>query len=81
MNKNKKKKERITYYDDGRSFADMSGVQGGFRSTFGKGTTSRPKDIWNTYWMAVRMMVKPMFVTIGFLCLIFAVAYIFFSLI
>lgn len=70
--KDKKKKEKITYIDDGRSFADMSNVTGGF-GKFGKGTTSSFKDIWETYWMAVKMMFKPMLVVIGFLCVIFGI--------
>ena len=71
--KEKKKKEKITYIDDGRSFADMSNVSGGF-GKFGPGTTSSLKDIWETYWMAVKMMFKPMLVVIGFLCVIFGIA-------
>ena len=77
--KGKKKKEKITYIDDGRSFADMSGVTGGFNFS-SKGTTSSPKEIWETYWMAVKMMFKPMLVVIGFLCAIFLAAYIMFSI-
>ena len=68
--KPKKKKEKITYIDDGRSFADMSGVTGGMRFSK-KGTTSSPKEIWATYCMAVKMMFKPMLVVIAFLCIIF----------
>ena len=71
--KEKKKKEKITYIDDGRSFADMSNVTGGF-GRFGTGTTSSFKDIWETYWSAVKMMFKPMLVVIGFLCVIFGIA-------
>ena len=71
--KGRKKKEKITYIDDGRSFADMSNVSGGF-GKFGPGTTSSLKDIWETYWMAVKMMFKPMLVVIGFLCVIFGIA-------
>ena len=77
-NKEKKKKEKITYIDDGRSFADMSGVTGSFNFA-SKGTTSTPREIWETYWMAVKMMFKPMLVVIGFLCAIFLFAYIVFS--
>ena len=77
----KKKKEKITYIDDGRSFADLSGVQGlggGFK--FSKtGTTSSPKEIWQTYWDAVKFMFKPMLVVIGFLCVLYLLAYIAFT--
>ena len=77
----KKKKEKITYIDDGRSFADLSNVHGlGGDMKFSKtGTTSSPKDIWNTYWAAVRFMFKPMLVVIGFLCALFGLAYIAFT--
>ena len=71
--KEKKKKEKITYIDDGRSFADMSGVQGGFRFAK-KGTTASPSEIWETYVSAVKMCFKPMLVVIGFLCAIFGIA-------
>ena len=72
----KKNKEKITYIDDGRSFADLSNVQGiGGGMKFSKmGTTSSPKDIWDTYWAAVRFMFKPMLVVIGFLCVIYGLA-------
>ena len=69
----KKKKEKIKYIDDGRSFADMSGVTGGMNFS-SKGTTSSFKDIWSTYWGAVRMMFRPMLVVIGFLCVIYGLA-------
>lgn len=82
MAKEKKKKEKITYIDDGRSFADLSNVHGlGDGMKFSKmGTTSSPKDIWDTYWAAVRFMFKPMLVVIGFLCVLFGLAYIAFAL-
>ena len=78
----KKKKEKITYIDDGRSFADLSDVHGmGGDFKFSKtGTTSSPKEIWNTYWSAVKFMFKPMLVVVGFLCVLFALATIAFTL-
>ena len=69
----KKKKKKITYIDDGRTIADMSGVSGGMRWTK-QGTSSSPKEIWRTYWSAVRMMFRPMLVVIGFLVAIFGIA-------
>lgn len=78
----KKKKEKITYIDDGRSFADLSNVHGmGGDFKFSKtGTTSSPKEIWNTYWSAMKFMFKPMLVVIGFLCALFLLATIAFTL-
>ena len=72
MSEKKKKKEKITYIDDGRTLADMSGVSGGMQWTK-QGTTSSVKDIWNTYWSAVKMMLKPMLVVIGFLVAVFGI--------
>ena len=64
--KKKEKKEKVIYIDDGRTIADMSDVTGG-RAWKKRGTVSSVKDIWRTYWSAVRMMFKPMLVVIGFL--------------
>lgn len=70
----KKKKEKITYIDDGRTIADMSNVSGSGMEWTKQGTTSSPKEIWDTYWSAVKMMFKPMLVVVGFLCVIFGIA-------
>lgn len=68
-----KKKEKITYIDDGRTLADMSGVTGG-RLTRKPGTPRpRAKDAWNTYWNAVRMMFLPMLAFMGGICIIFGI--------
>ncbi len=79
MGKKKEKKEKITYIDDGRTIADMSGVKGEMDWTR-KGTTSSVKDIWRTYWSAVRMMFKPMLVVVGFITAVFLIAYLIFWL-
>ena len=79
--KEKKKKEKITYIDDGRTIADMSGVSGSGMEWTKQGTTSSPKEIWDTYWSAVKMMFKPMLVVVGFLCTIFGIAALLFWII
>lgn len=79
MKTEKKKKEKVTYVDDGRRLSDMSGVRGGFDFAR-KGTTSSAKDIGATYWAAVRMMFKPMLVVIGFLCAVYGIAALIFYL-
>ena len=76
----KNKKEKITYVDDGRTIADMSGISGNRNNWTKRGTTSSPKEIWNTYWGAVKMMFKPMLVTIGFLCVAFLIVSLIFWL-
>lgn len=79
MKKDKQKKEKITYIDDGRTIADMSGVTGGSNWTK-QGTSSSFKDIWRTYWSAVRMMIKPTLVVVGFLLAAFLIVSIIFWL-
>ena len=82
---NKKKKEKITYIDDGRTVADMSAFDKGRRASSdadkrsGKsprllpGSHSSMKEQAQTYFAAVRMMFLPMLVVIGILTLAFLV--------
>lgn len=69
----RKKKEKVTYIDDGRTISDMSGVRGGFDFAK-KGTTSSVRDILRTYWAATKMMFRPMLVVLGFLLVIYGIA-------
>ena len=92
MSKNKKKREKVVWIDDGRTIADMSNLP-----TRGLGRSlsdARPKkemsetekqfyrsrptwcDHISTYFAAVRMMILPMLVTIGILTLAFLIFYI-----
>lgn len=71
--KKKQKKEKIVWIDDGRSLADMSDVRS--HRILREGTTSSPKDIWNTYWNAVKMMFKPMLIFIAGMALVFLLIY------
>ncbi len=71
-----KKKDKIRYVDDGRTLADMSGISSprqGKRAP----TAPRPdpKEVWKTYWSAVRMMVKPMLIVLTVLAIVYMVAY------
>ncbi len=79
MSKKKTKKEKITYIDDGRTIADMSGLDDRMRWAK-RGTSSHWKDIWHTYWSAVKMMVAPMLVVIGFLALAYLIMWLLFWL-
>ncbi len=78
----KKKKEKITYIDDGRTIADMSGVKSGPRLGDRNPYRPRPKakDVWKTYWAAVKMMLTPMLVVIVGLCVIYMIVYFIFLL-
>ena len=71
-----KKKEKITYIDDGRSIADMSSVSGGFNMSKSH-TSSNIRDVWNTYWMATKMMLLPTVAAVGLI----VVAYLIISFI
>lgn len=73
-----KKKEKITYIDDGRTIADMSGISAGSRLNDRNPYRPAPKfkDVWKTYWNAVRMMVKPMLVVIAAMAVVYLLAYL-----
>ena len=67
--KNSKKKEKIKYIDDGRTIADMSGTSRA-NPLLGNSSLSSPRgtrrastrEIWQTYWAAVKTMFFPMLV-------------------
>ena len=60
----KKKKEKVVYYDDNSTIADMSAVnKNGQKQPVQQQKTVRPrsafKEKWQTYWTAVKMMLVP----------------------
>ena len=76
----KKKKEKITYVDDGSTLADMSGLRGNtplrrpLQPSYGKQKrepATRAGAIWQTYIAAVRTMIGPMLVVLGGVSVIF----------
>lgn len=77
-----KKKEKVTYIDDGRSFADLSDVKGGIRLP--KRPTGVPrasaKEQWETYKAAVKMMFTPMLVIVVGLVIIYMILSVIFLL-
>lgn len=80
----KGKKEKITYIDDGRTIADMSALGGGSKKSshmYHESSGSRAKDIWTTYWGAVKMMFVPMLVVVcGILIIYMLMSLLFFLL-
>ena len=80
MSKNKKKKSKITYVDDGRTIADMSAIGGGRRGTMNINEKGGCKAQFQTYIAAVRSMLVPMFVTMGIITVAFLIMYIIMSL-
>ncbi len=85
MSEKKRKKEKITYIDDGRTIADMSNVTGGLRYSIPHRSKYRPsprvKEVLRTYFSAVRMMFLPTLVVIGFLTVAFLIVTLIFWLI
>ncbi len=77
----KKKKEKVVYVDDGRTIADMSGVQSGaskyFRST---PSYSTGKEKWTTFFDAFRMMLLPTAVFGGALLVLFGILWLIFKI-
>ena len=76
-----KKKEKITYIDDGRTLVDMSNVSGGW-STSGRSKYTPPaplREQLSTFWTAMKMMFKPMLVVVGGIGLIYVILYLLFS--
>lgn len=76
--KPKKKREKITWIDDGSTVVDMSGVgKGASRRAEPKPITKKGKpmnrfqDCAATYFGAMKMMFVPMLVTLGIICLVF----------
>ena len=74
--KNKKKKEKVRYIDDGRTIADMSGVGGSRYYRHDGKPRATMREQWKTYCAAVRMMFVPMLVVLGIITLAFLITYI-----
>lgn len=73
----KEKKEKVRYYDDGRTIADMSNVRRNFEVSKSPQYRSSFKERWKTYWAAVRLVFPTMITFIVILCILYLVAYLF----
>ena len=80
--KQKQKKEKPVYVDDGRTIADMSGVQGGASRFFQDNGPSYSsfKDKWITFWDAFRMMLLPTLVVGAARALLFGIMWLLFKI-
>lgn len=74
--KNKKKKEKIIYVDDGRTVADMSGVSGRKSAPKSGRQSGGLKDQFRTFRDAQRAMFLPMIATLAIIALAFLIVYI-----
>ncbi len=80
--KKKKKKQKVTYIDDGRTIADMSGtskpgaILGGRNSSGQNKRRGTARQQFNTYVSAMRQMVLPMFIVMGIITVAFLIMYL-----
>ncbi len=77
MSKDKQKKEKIKYIDDGRTISDMSGTSRGFMPP-AKKKKDKPyvgETAWQTYIRSVKMMLKPMLFVIALIGVVFLLMY------
>ena len=74
-----KKKKKVKYYDDGRTISDMSGI-GGRKRLDQNPQIGRPRasmrEQFRTYIAAVKMMIIPMFITLGIITAAFLFLYL-----
>jgi len=65
----KKKKEKVVYYDDNSTVADMSSVTRSGKKEGAKAPQAPRASVgtskWQTYWQAVKMMFVPMLFALG----------------
>lgn len=79
--KQKQKKEKPVYIDDGRTIADMSGVDRGASKYFSDTPSySTGKEKWTTFFDAFRMMLLPTLVFGGALALLYGIMYLLFKI-
>ena len=80
MSDKKNKKEKVKYIDDGRTIVDMSALGGGCRNLPPLQRASL-KEQAKTYFTTVKMMLVPMFIVMGAICIIFGILWLLFSIV
>ena len=83
--KEKKKREKIIYIDDGRTIADMSGLAASKKRTpTAQNRSPAPRSTfrekWATYWRSVKYMILPMLFTLAVISAAFGLLYLLLSL-
>ena len=74
MKKDKKKKKKTEYIDDGRTVVDMSSFGG--RRDISPESDRSFKAQWRTYIASVKMMILPMLCVMGIIFLAFFIFYL-----
>ncbi len=81
-NEKKQKKEKIVYVDDGSTVVDMSALNPSRQKSAVDSTdqTSRPRwrQILDTYFESVKMMLLPMLIFMGAIALVFLIVWLLF---
>lgn len=82
--KQKKKREKITYVDDGRTVADMSFTRGADGGSSRESKAPAPASSWKeklrTYFESVKVMILPMLITMALIGVAFLLLYLMISL-
>lgn len=89
--KNKNKKEKVVYYDDGSTVSDMSKVGGIYGRKIGSSGGNerenryyKPRSSFSdkakTYFEAVKLMIKPMLIVLIAISVVFLILFLISSL-
>ena len=73
--KNKKKKSKTVYVDDGSTIVDMSAFKSSGERNAYRGRRSTFKEQFDTYINAVKMMFFPMLAVLGIIAVAFLLLY------
>jgi hypothetical protein len=77
MEKEKKKKEKVIYYDDGSTISDMSNVKGSkkkeniYANSYTYTTSATFKEKAHTFFAAMKMMIVPCIIALFVLSVLF----------
>ncbi len=73
MSKKKQKKQKVIYYDDNSTIADMSNIPHARKPDAPRAPRSTFREKMKTYFSAVKMMIFPMCVVLFILALLFLI--------
>ena len=73
MSKKKQKKQKVIYYDDNSTIADMSNIPHARKPDAPRAPRSTFREKMKTYFSAVKMMIFPMCVVLFVLAVLFLI--------